>query len=259
MSYSKKMYEIFINNSSSTLIKKLNTNFTYYQINNEFIITTITNKVKPNSYVASPYALLIDYSEDELVKIESKFQRGFLHLFIKTFASFLRYTQIDKAQTLNNYMLSTNFFSQKWESLDIQVLEEKAIEHYAEHALMIRSVNKIQNPKLFENLHQNGWIAIVSRQVYLFDDKEKWARSRNTINDKKLLNASRFEFCKMDADSSEFVRAEELYNLLYLEKYSQHNIQFTAKYLQLLVEGGLLDLYLLRDKEKMNYVDSVLK
>jgi hypothetical protein len=257
MSYSKAIYEIFNNTIPSTLIKKLNTKFDYYKINNEFIITTITNEVKQNVYVASPYALLIDYSEDELVKIESKFQRAFSRLLIKTFASFLRYTEIDKAQTLNNYMLSTNFFSEKWESLDIVKLEKKAIKRYPEHTLIIRSVNKVQNPKLFEHLGQNGWMAIVSRQVYLFDDKEKWRKSRNTMSDKKLLNEARFEFCKVLDDVKAFERAEALYGFLYLEKYSEHNIRFTAKYLQLLVEEKLLDLYFLRDNEKMNYVGVV--
>ena len=257
MNYSSNLYEVFQNNQASDLIGKLDTKFDYHKINNEFIITTITDKVKPNSYVASPYALLIDYSEDELVKIESKVQRGFSRLLIKAFVSFLRYTEIDKMQTLNNYLLSTNFFSKEWESLDVQALEEKAIASYPKHGLMIRSVNKIQNPKLFENLSQNGWMAIASRQVYIFDDKEKWAKSRNTINDKKLLNSTRFEFCKVDVGSSEFIRAEELYGLLYLEKYSKYNIQFTAKYLELLVEAKLLDLYLLRDNETMKYVGVV--
>ena len=258
MSYSKAIYEIFTKSQPSRLIKKLNTKFDFYKIENEFIITTITDGVKPNSYVASPYALLIDYSEDELVKIESKLQRGFSHLLIKTFASFLRYTQIDKAQTLNNYLLSTNFFSKKWESLDVQALEEKAIERYPEHALIIRSVNTTQNPKLFKRLSQNAWMPIVSRQVYLFDDKEKWRKHRNTINDRKLLTDKRFAFCKVVADDVKaFERAEELYGFLYLEKYSEHNIRFTAKYLQLLVEEKLLVLYLLRDNENRNYVGVV--
>ena len=258
LNYSRLMFNIFENEQPSKLIKNLNTKFNFYKINNEFIITTVTDGVKPNSYVASPYALLINYSEDELVKIESKLQRGFSRLLIKTFASFLRYTQIDKAQTLNNYMLSTNFFSEKWESLDIEVLEEKAIERYPEHALIIRSVNTTQNPKLFKHLSQNGWMPIVSRQVYIFDDKERWRKRRNTINDKKLLTDKRFEFCKvLVEDVKAFEQAEELYAFLYLEKYSEHNIQFTAKYLQLLVEAKLLDLYLLRDKVNMDYVGVV--
>ena len=258
MNYAELMYQVFQDNKPSKLIKKLNTKFDFYKIENEFIITTVTDGVKPNSYVASPYALLIDYSEDELVKIESKLQRGFSYLLIKTFASFLRYTEIDKAQTLNNYMLSTNFFSKKWESLDVTSLEEKAIERYPEHALIIRSVNKTQNPKLFKHLSQNDWMPIVSRQVYVFDDKERWQKHRNTINDKKLLTDKRFEFCKVLVDDVKaFERAEELYGFLYLEKYSEHNIRFTAKYLKLLVEEKLLNLSLLRDKVTMEYVGVV--
>ena len=67
MSYSKNLYKIFQNNQPVELIKKLNTKFTSYKINNEFTIATITDEVKPNSYVASPYTLLIDYNEAKLV------------------------------------------------------------------------------------------------------------------------------------------------------------------------------------------------
>jgi hypothetical protein len=258
MSYSKAIYEIFQKDESSELIRKLDTKFDFYRIDNELIITTITDEIKRNSYVASPYAMIINYSEDELVKIESRLQRAFSHLLIKTFASFLRYTKIDKVQTLNNYMLSTNFFSKKWEGLDVQKLEKKAIERYPKHTLLIRSVNTVQSPKLFENLSQSGWMPIVSRQVYLFDNKEKWRKSRNTINDKKLLDDKRFEFCKVLVDDSKaFERAEALYGFLYLQKYSEHNIQFTAQYLQRLAEEKLLTLYLLRDRENMSYVGVV--
>ena len=258
MNYSKSLYQIFKSNKPSTLIKKLKTKFDRYKIDNEFIISTITDELKPNSYVASPYALIINYSEDELIKIESKLQRGFLHLLIKSFASFLRYTQIDKAQTLNNYMLSTNFFSKKWESLDVKALEEQAIERYPKHGLLIRSVNKVQNPKLFKNLTSNGWISIVFRQVYIFSDKEKWAKKRDTIKDKKLLNSKRFTFKKVLAsDTKALLKAEELYSTLYLEKYSQHNIQFTAKYFELMIEAELLRLYMLVDNENDAYVGVV--
>ena len=248
---SLSIHRVFQNNEPSTLIKKLDTKFDYYEIDGEFVISTITDEVKENAYVASPYALLINYSEDELVKIVSRFQRGFSWLLIKVFAYFLRATQIDKAQTLNNYMLSTNSFSEKWERLNVHALEQKAIERYAEHALIIRSVNQVQNPKLFDNLSQQGWIAVVVRQVYIFDDKEHWAKKRDTIKDRKLLNSKRFTFEKVNAsDVLTCEEAEQMYMTLYLQKYSTHNIHFTAKYFQEMIRAEVLELYVLHDNEQ---------
>jgi len=258
MRYSKEIYEIFTEYEASSLIGGLKTKFDFYEIDKEFVLATVTDKVEPNSYVASPFSLIIDYSEDELIKIESKIQRTFSYGLIKTFASFLYFSNLDKAQTLNNYLLSTNFFSKAWELLDIELLEKEAIERYPTHALIIRSVNKIQNPKLYANLKENGWIAITSRQVYLFNEHERWHKSHNVKIDKKLLNSKRYTFHKVTTENeSNFKETERLYNLLYLEKYSKHNIHFKAKYLELLVERGFLDLYLLRDEVNQKYVGVV--
>lgn len=249
MNYSRDIYELFIEYKPSSLIGRLKIKVDYYEIDGAFIITTVTDKVESNSYVASPYSLIIDYSKDELVKIESKIQKAFSYGLIKSFASFLHFSKLDKAQTINNYMLSTNFFSKKWEELDVELLEKKAKERYPDHAMIIRSVNKVQNAKLFANLKRNGWLPITSRQVYIFDSKERWEQCHNAKIDKKLLNSTRYFFHKIELENSEaFEEAERLYNLLYLKKYSQYNIHFKAKYLQLLVRRGLLNLYLLHDE-----------
>jgi len=256
MSYATEIYQLFTEHEPSSLIGKLKTKFEYYEIDGLFVITTVTNKVEPNSYVASPYTLIISFGEDELGKIESKFQRIFTYGLIKTFASFLRFSQLDKAQTVNNYLLSTNFFSKEWESLDVEKLEQKVLSKKLNYALIIRSVNKVQNPKLFNKLKSNGWIPITSRQVYIFDNKERWEKSHNAKIDRKLLDSKRYTFYRVNKKEN-FEEAERLYNLLYLEKYSQHNIHFKAKYLQLLVERELLDLYLLHDEVEQKSVGVV--
>jgi len=255
MNYSKSLYTIFQKNDATDLIKKLETKFDYYMIDDCFIVTTVTDEVKLNSYVASPYELIVNYSQDELVKIKSKLQRFISALLVKLFSSLLRYTQIDKAQTLNNFLLPTNFFSKDWETLEIRKLEQKAIERYSNHSLIIRSVNQVQNPKLFENLKQNNWLMIAVRQVYIFRNKEIWAKKRDTIKDKKLLGSKRFSFQKISHLNIEaLLCAESLYNSLYLEKYSKHNIHFTAKYLQEMIKLELLSLHMLEDSTTKQYV-----
>jgi hypothetical protein len=245
--YAKRIYHFFTCYEPSSLIGKLKTDFEYYDLNGVFVITTITNKIEPNSYVVSPYGMIIDYSKDELVKIDSFVQKILSLSLIKIFASFFHFTQINKVQTLNNYLFSTNFFSKEWEDLDVKKLETLAINKYPNHALVIRSVNKVQNPKLYKNLISSGWIAVTSRQVYIFDDKEYWQKRQNTKIDRKLLSSKDYNFYEA-TKKKDFSEAERLYNLLYLQKYSQHNIQFKAHYLQLLVQDGLLKLYLLQDE-----------
>ena len=112
-----------------------------------------------------------------------------------------------------------------------------------------------KNPKLFEELKKDGWIAFVSRQVYIFDDFKRCQKHQNYRWDKKLLSDKRYEFKELDLDDfSLFEKAEELYNELYLKKYSKHNVQFKAIYLQELVKKELLHLRLLYDNQENRYV-----
>ncbi len=258
MSYSKTLFEIFKKYKTSMLISNLDTKFSFYEMEDALVMATITDEVSKNCYVASPYALLIDYGEDELVKIKSPLQKSFYFLLIKSFAHFLRFTQIDKGQILNNFLFATNFFSKSWERIDISALEKTAKASYPKHALVIRSVNKVQNPNLYDRLCKNGWKAIVVRQVYIYDDKKKWQMSRNTINDRKLQNSNKFSFVEADVDSYEdFQTAQRLYNRLYLDKHSMHNIHYEAKFFQVLVKEKLLKMVFLRDNESMCYVGVV--
>lgn len=253
---SSKLFEIFSNvDSSKKLIANVDTKVIKYCVDNQEVISTIVDEIKPNCYVVSANSMLIEYSKDELTKLDSKILRTFSYILIKLFENILKIAKIDRLQTLNNYMLSTNFFSNNFENIDLKKLRDIALKNYSNHTLVIRSINKTQNPKLFQELKKDGWIALVSRQVYIFDDFKRCEKHQNYRWDKKLLNDKRYIFKELDLDDfSLFEKAENLYNQLYLEKYSIHNVQFKAIYLQELVKKELLHLRLLYDNQKNKYV-----
>jgi len=142
--------------------------------------------------------------------------------------------------------------------LNLKELEQKATEAYPEHTLLFRSVNPTQNPKLFQNLLDNGWIGVVTRQVYLFRDEEKWMRKRDSKKDRKLRDSKRFSFVKVeDVEHCDFERIEELYGQVYLKKHSEHNIYYTAEFFRKMVENNLYRLHLLQDNENKKYVGVV--
>lgn len=253
---SSKLFEIFSNvDSSRDLIANVDTKVIKYEIDNQEVISTIVDEIKPNCYVVSANSMLIEYSKDELTKLDSKIVRTVSYMLIKLFENILKMAQIDKLQALNNYMLSTNFFPLNFENIDLKKLRNIALKDYSQHTLLIRSINKTQNPKLFEGLRKDGWIALVSRQIYIFDDFKRCEKHQNYRWDKKLLSDKRYKFKELDLDDfSLFEKAEELYNKLYLEKYSKHNVQFKAIYLQELVKKELLHLRLLYDNQENKYV-----
>lgn len=252
---SSKLFEILEKYSSKELMANVDTKVVKYCVDNQEVISTIVDEIKPNCYVVSANSMLIEYSKDELKKLDSKILRTFSYILIKLFENILKIAKIDKLQTLNNYMLSTNFFSNNFENIDLKKLRNIALKNYSNHTLVIRSINKTQNQKLFQELKEDGWIALVSRQVYIFDDFKRCEKHQNYRWDKKLLSDKRYIFKELDLDDfSLFEKAENLYNQLYLEKYSIHNVQFKAIYLQELVKKELLHLRLLYDNQKNKYV-----
>lgn len=57
-------------------------------------------------------------------------------------------------------------------------------------------------------------------------------------------------FQKAD-ENANFIRIKELYDALYIEKYSKHNIRFCASYIQKMVKNHLIELYLLKEKDEI--------
>jgi len=255
MNWSKKLHKIFTKEEPLKLIGKLKAEFHLYEIEGESVISSINHNNRENAYVVSPYSLIVNYSKDELFKIDSKVQRTFFSLLIKLFGYFLKISQIDRVQTLNNLMLSTNFFSKAWESFELKELEKKALFAYPKHLLLLRSVNQTQNPKLFKKLREDGWIGVVVRQVYLFKSRERWERKRDSKKDKKLQDDKRFSFEKVERRREyDFERMRELYNMVYLKKHSEHNLHYQVRFFEKMVEEELFELYILRESASNSMV-----
>ena len=252
MNYTKRLLKIFKQHKLDSLILNASneSKIIDFDYNDTKIISSVTNKVKNNVYPLSPYTLMINYGKDELVKIKSPILKALFSLLVELFSRTLKLVNIDKVNTVNNYLFATNTFSKEWESIKIKPLRELALNITPKHTLIIRSVNKLQHPNLFKNLKNDDWVAVAVKQIYIYNNKEKWQKSRNTKNDKKLYNNKEFSFI----NSTDYEQAIKLYNSLYLDKYSIHNIQYSTLFLQELVENSLIKLFFLQDRQSQKIV-----
>lgn len=254
-SFSKKLAIILSHYTSNKLMANVYAKVDFYQQKEMTIVSTIVDDIKLNCYTVSPYNMIINYAQDELVKVDSKWQQYFFTIVIKIFSFIFKMVNFDKVQTINNYMLSTNIFSNEFSKVNLNKLTEIAIKKYPEHTLIIRSVNKAQNLQLFNKLSIQGWMPVVSRQVYLVTRAKECQNHRDYQRDNKLLSDEKYSYHSLDVkDFKLFEIAEGLYNQLYLMKYSLHNIHFKALYLQELVKIGILHLRLLYDNKQNQYV-----
>ncbi|PID63437.1 MAG: hypothetical protein CR974_01980 [Gammaproteobacteria bacterium] len=251
----KRYAELFQHNPLSELMANVSARTNIYQQSGVSIPTTITDTITENCYTVSPYAMLIGYGQDELVKLPN-YLRPPLKLALKAFSAYLHRADMDKVQILNNFCLSTNILSRQFQALDMRQLLELACHSNPEHTVLIRSINAKQHQPLMEKLSANGWQWVASRQVYLVNDMPSSLKTKDNRKDIKLLADPRYHF-HVPRCEADYAQAEHWYIRLYLNKYSSQNVQFTARGLQALHEVNILDLHLLYDNELQRHVGAV--
>lgn len=155
---------------------------------------------------------------------------------------------LDRAATLNNWLLSTNLYP-PLRQVRVPALLREAAERWPGHALWLRSLNERHDADWLPALQAAGCLLVASRQVYLYDDLAPLvARHRDLKRDLSLLRRTPLHGCGnegiVDAD---YARIAELYGLLYIGKYSRYNPLYGEAFLRRWHRAGLLELQGFRD------------
>lgn len=233
--------EEFTSHNIPSLMRNVRTKMEWQKIKNKNIPVSINETDLECSYVVSPYSALVLYSREELVKLPRFFK--VLELILGPIGFLLRSIQINKMVAINNWLLSTNIYPQV-ENNDFLEIGDKYKASHPDHFIIFRSLNKKTNASLIKDLLKRGYTLIPSRQVYLFDcQSDEVFKRQSTKHDMRLLRKNKYKVVSADDFSDEdYQRAEELYGLLYLEKYSKLNPDFTAKYMKLCQQSGTMKI-----------------
>lgn len=240
--------EPFINSPSNKWILNVETKMTTREIGGFLFPTTINNEEYSSSYVCSPYNALVTYGQDELFKIKNHPLRWSLKILMKVLSKLLKLGKINKVICVNNFLLSTNPYPD-WEGIGANDDRKKLQALYPQHAIMYRSLNTYTNDRLMHYLEKHGFNLIASRQVYIFDKKLNNFKKRNsTNNDRRALKNSKYKVVSHEEiTANDYATIIDLYNKLYLEKYSKHNPQFSEQLIKYWHESKLLTMFGLRD------------
>lgn len=214
------------------------------------ISVTSKNAVLKNSYVCSPTTHYVDYCVRE-VDVEFP-QRRIVGAILKTiiggFAWFFVRPSFEQVVMVNNWLLSTNLYpplSNDTLKAINQFLEKK----FPNHAIVYRSVNPILNDAVLGALEQVGFKRVISRQVYLMDvcDGDRPVKRAIKI-DRRLQRASGQLVWEelTTVEAFEVSRIKQLYDSLYLDKYSNFNPQFTEAFFLEAIEQAWLRVSVLR-------------
>jgi hypothetical protein len=245
--YAKKFLTPLIQEGSDKFVANVRTEMKVLKIDDWIFPITINDAEYDNCYVTSPYNQYITYAKEELHALPSRAARAALGAFISGFGHVLKLGQIGRVVMVNNWLLSTNLYPRIPEEGRLGLLEtlrDFLIERYPGHAILFRSVHEGTDA-----LNSAGFDLVPARQIYLWDPKDPgvW-KNRSFQRDKKVLEDQDPEVLgSKDIHATDYQRIVDLYNGLYLQKYSIHNPHFTTRFVRLAHEEGILELKAIRE------------
>ncbi len=217
---------------------------------------TVNEAEYTNSYVCSPYTHYVSYAEEELVMLEQPRLERALAVLLRGIGRYLRGIHFNRVVQINNWLVSTNLYTQLTAE-QVQAVHNAVCTRYSGHVVIWRSLNEVTTPIIQKTLQQAGCRLIPSRQIYLFDhqtgvtSRTRWVIKR----DRRLIDNGEYEVVAPDEiEEQDIPRIAELYQMLYIDKYSSHNPQFTEQFFRIALQERLLNIYGLRRNGRLDAV-----
>ncbi|HTK09812.1 MAG TPA: hypothetical protein VL485_21750 [Ktedonobacteraceae bacterium] len=254
--YAREYLVPLIQYGPSHFIENVKTCYMALLIEEQFVLPISINQQEyQNSYVCSPYTHYITYAQEELNLIQPPWLRLALAKLIESFGILCKLCHINRVVCVNNWLLSTNLYpdlSTEHIAAIIDFLQQR----FPQHAIMFRSLNTVSNPILLNACKQYHCQLIPSRQLYIVhpahpgsvSSKARWLLKRD------LALVKQGGYTPLDAAAlteDDVPRIVELYNALYLQKYSLCNPMFNARFITLALAKKILHLVAVKKDQRM--------
>jgi hypothetical protein len=237
---------------SRRLVANLETRVTLLQEDELLMPATINDGAATgrNAWICSPLTTYCHYAIEELERYLHPILARPLRLVCKAYGYLMKRARIDRAVTVNNWLLSTNLYPPLRADALLRMIESVTMA-WPDHAIWFRSLNTEQNADWMALLRSRGFDLIPSRQVYLFDAPSAQGAQRADLKrDMRLLRTTRLQRVGPDDfRGGDFVRIAELYADLYIAKYSRLNPQYTTQFFQSWHGAGLVQLHGFKDAD----------
>lgn len=202
---------------------------------------TVNDAEYGNAWVCSPYTHYVTYAKEELRELDSAVLRAVLNGALSGLGALCKATSLNKVVLVNNWLLSTNLYP-ALDKTQVTQVTRTLRERYPDHGIGFCSVNSELLP-----LFKDGFVLVPSRSISIADPGTQEARHRKRWRrDLRLIERTGYTVEVPGPDDAP--RIVELYNLLYLDKYSHNNPQFTERFIRelplsyrVLVKDGRID------------------
>lgn len=234
-----------LSGASAELVANLDTDLSRLTIG-PHVLPLTRNDGAATCYLCCPSVAYLDYARDELRHFDAHpWLKGCLRGLIGAARPLLETSGLDRQVQPNNWLVSTNILPDL-RPAEIMAATAVLTERWPEHTIVWRSVNAVNHADLKARFEAAGYVALASRQIYLFDARhDPPPTGRDEKRDSKLLAQGDF-LPTRQFSGGDFERMAWLYQALYLDKYTPLNPRYTADFLRRAHTEGLLDLVGLR-------------
>ncbi|MGE0791651.1 MAG: GNAT family N-acetyltransferase [Sandaracinaceae bacterium] len=210
----------------------------------EVVPYTVSRELGDQSYVVSPYTHYITYGAEEIGKLETPALEAPLRVLVRGLGALFRAARFDRVVYVDNWLTSTTLHpplrASGW-----RALIDALVCAHPDHAIVVRGVDRRVSAALREALADHGARFVFSRRV-LFQDPSETRRRSDAKKDRALLDRAladqSYRIVDVRAlDDAQLTRVTELYELLYVVKWSRHNPRLTARYATHAIRCGFLE------------------
>lgn len=257
--YAKAFLYPLIKQQPAHYIHNVQTTFMAMTIDHLVLPISINEAEYENSYICSPYTHYVSYAKQELVLLRNPLLEKGLAYVLSGLGGLLKASKINKTVHVNNWLVSTNLYPEIKPD-QLKELFSFVKDRFPDHTIIYRSLNETNHQELMEAFRSLQFKMVASRQIYLvhpakrhsLNAKARWLLKR----DYGLLEQHGYEVLEGKQLTDEDIpRLLELYNALYLQKYSMYNPQFNERFFALALKKEILQLHAIR---KNGRIDAVL-
>jgi hypothetical protein len=224
----------------------------------DFFPITVDRDESETSYPCSLLTQYVRYPRGEMRLLKSGVARGAASASLCLLGKALKATKADRVIQWNSWLTSTNLLPvlSEHRMAEATRILSKA---FPDRAILVKNVHGREDAELPRRFANCGYHLLPSRLVYFFDGTNPSFLARNNVKqdlaalrklrDYELLEHHQFE----PQDAPRLLR---LYTLLYLEKHSRLNPQYTVEFVESALRQGFLEFRGLRHSS--GRIDAVL-
>jgi len=256
--FARKWFEPLLLAGTTACAENIRTTLRFIHTPDGDIPIAVTDEQYANSWVCSPWGQYFGYAKEEILRHDNSKLSATVAAIISLVGNLAKQWQFNKAVIVNAWFLSTAPFPRLRRGIPTSILRFLQRE-YPDHAIIFRGLNYVESGPILDEL-KTLTIRMPSRQVWLYAANDNRSlKSRDYNKDVRLLDVGDLSIVKScDLLVSDMPRILDLYNQLYISKYSSFNPQYTLSWVAHLWEQGLLDLTVLRDSEILAVEGSVI-